>query len=165
MLQDLTCMSYMLYLQTKYQVKTEYREAQKLSTASSHHSIVSGGQGQQRRDSYGLYRDQMARRSLRRPASVSEGVYTIPQTEVTPLPPSHGQYNIGGPVTTGTRGPQGDLWSRQTSLDTSYNVPSIRTDMGDQDMRTARNIGGFDSIAEVTESGTEAGWRNRGYDL
>ena len=69
--------------------------------------------------------------------------------------------------TTGIRGIRGgpDIWSRQTSLDTSYNVPSIRTDMGDQDMRTARNIGGFDSIAEVTESGTEAGWRNRGYDL
>ena len=152
------------YLQTKYQVKAEYRDAQKLSTASSHHSVVSGGQ---RRDSYGLYRDQMARRSLRRPASVSEGVYTIPQTELTPLPPQHGQYNIGGPVTTGPRGPgdTGQMWSRQTSLDTSYNVPSIRTDMGEQDIRGARNIGGFDSIAEVTESGTEAGWRNRGYDL
>ena len=136
-------------------MKAEYRDAQKLSTASSHHSVVSGGQ---RRDSYGLYRDQMARRSLRRPASVSEGVYTIPQTELTPLP--HGQYNIGGPVTTD---PQ--VWSRQTSLDTSYNVPSIRTDMGDQDIRAARNTGGFDSIAEVTESGTEAGWRNQGYDL
>ena len=144
-----------MYLQTKYQVKTEYRDAQKLSTASSHHSVVSGGQ---RRDSYGLYREQMARRALRRPASVSEGVFTIPQTELTPLP--HGQYNIGGPVTTD---PQ--VWSRQTSMDTSYNVPSIRTDMGDQDIRAARNTGGFDSIAEVTESGTEAGWRNRGYDL
>ena len=141
-------------------MKAEYRDAQKLSTASSHHSVVSGGQ---RRDSYGLYRDQMARRSLRRPASVSEGVYTIPETELTPLP--HGQYNIGGPVTTGPRGPDPQVWSRQTSLDTSYNVPSIRTDMGDQDIRVARNTGGFDSIAEVTESGTEAGWRNRGYDL
>ena len=61
---------------------------------------------------------------------------------------------------------QPEVWSRQTSLDTSYNVPSIRTDMGDQDIRGVnRNIGGFDSIAEVTESGTEAGWRNRGYDL
>ena len=86
-------------MQTKYQVKAEYRDAQKLSTASSHHSVVSGGQ---RRDSYGLYRDQMARRSLRRPASVSEGVYTIPETELTLLP--HGQYNIGDPVTTGPRG-------------------------------------------------------------
>ena len=149
-----------LYLQTKYQVKAEYRDAQKLSTASSHHSVVSGGQ---RRDSYGLYRDQMARRSLRRPASVSEGVYTIPETELTPLP--HGQYNIGGPVTTGPRGPDTQVWSRQTSMETSYNVPSIRTDMGDQDIRAARNTGGFDSIAEVTESGTEAGWRNQGYDL
>ena len=61
---------------------------------------------------------------------------------------------------------QPEVWSRQTSLDTSYNVPSIRTDMGDQDIRGVnKNIGGFDSIAEVTESGTEAGWRNRGYDL
>ena len=153
------------YFQTKYQVKTEYRDAQKLSTASSHHSIISPG-GQQRRDSYGLYRDQMARRSLRRPASVNESVYTIPQTEVSTLPPSsHGQYNIGGPVTINNARGQPEVWSRQTSLDTSYNVPSIRTDMGDQDMRAMRNIGGFDSIAEVTESGTEAGWRNRGYDL
>lgn len=151
-------------MQTKYQVKAEYRDTQKLSTASGH-SVVSGGQQQQpRRDSYGLYRDQMARRSLRRPGS-SEGVYTIPRTEVTSLPPTHGQYNIGGPVTTEHRGADHQLWSRQTSLDTSYNVPSIRTDMGDQDMRTNRNIGGFDSIAEVTESGTEAGWRNQGYDL
>ena len=43
---------------------------------------------------------------------------------------------------------QQEVWSRQTSLDTSYNVPSIRTDMGDQDMRGGnRNIGEFDSIA------------------
>ena len=144
-------------------MKAEYRDNQKLSSASSHHSVVSGGPG--RRDSYGLYRDQMARRSLRRSTSASEGVYTIPHTEQTSVPlgpPTPGQYNIGGPVldTRGAHHPP-DLWSRQTSLDTSYNVPSIRTDMGE----APRIAGRFDSIAEVTESSSQGGWRNQGYDL
>ena len=57
------------------------------------------------------------------------------------------------------------LWSRQTSMDTSYNVPSIRTDMGDNMASLGqRNYGRFDSIAEVTES-SQGGWRNNGYNL
>ena len=151
-------------------MKAEYRDNQKLSSASSHHSVVSGGPG--RRDSYGLYRDQMARRSLRRSTSASEGVYTIPHTEQTSVPlgpPTPGQYNIGGPVldTRGAHHPP-DLWSRQTSLDTSYNVPSIRSEVGDTEARphtSAGRLGRFDSIAEVTESRTETEdqpWRNRG---
>ena len=66
-----------------------------------------------------------------------------------------------------------ELWSRQTSMETSYNVPSIRTDMGDQhgSLEAARGQGGsrqygrFDSIAEVSENRSETGWRNNGYDL
>ena len=50
------------------------------------------------------------------------------------------------------------LWSRQTSrqtsLDTSYNVPSIRSELAETEGRHARHLGRFDSIAEVTESVT-----------
>ena len=50
-----------------------------------------------------------------------------------------------------------ELWSRQTSLETSYNVPSLRTDPGTDLQR-------FPSIAEVTETRSQdSGWRNMGY--
>ena len=88
--------------------------------------------------------------------SHSESVYTVPataQTEQTFLQASQqGQQGlVPGPF----RGPHGQdpalQWSRQTSrqtsLDTSYNVPSIRSELAE-----TRQLGRFDSIAEVTES-------------
>ena len=86
--------------------------------------------------------------------SHSESVYTVPaHTEQTFLQASHeGQQGlVPGPF----RGPHGQdpalQWSRQTSrqtsLDTSYNVPSIRSELAE-----TRQLGRFDSIAEVTES-------------
>ena len=66
------------------------------------------------------------------------------------------------------RGGQEEQWSRQTSLDTSYNVPSLRSEVGETEARphtSGGRLGRFDSIAEVTESRTETEdqpWRNRG---
>ena len=160
-------------------MKTEYRDSDSPSQDKSHRSNNSnyhGGGGQPdrvRRDSYGLYRDQQARRSYRR--SHSEDVYTIPQTEQTMLHPSQSGY-------LGIRGAEhpnpAELWSRQTSMDTSYNVPSIRTDMGEElgPGGLVRMGSGsrpydarFDSIAEVTESQTRSnntvnGVKNKGYN-
>ena len=162
----------------KYEVKAEYRDKAKLSAASQP-SLV--GAAPARRDSYGVYRDQAARRSYRRShssLSASEAVYTIPHTEATLLPaqgavgpPMGLQQAAAGPpmglsqdpgLGLGYRGAQHpnppELWSRQTSLETSYNVPSLRTDPGTDLQR-------FPSIAEVTEtrSQEEPGWRNMGY--
>ena len=162
----------------KYEVKAEYRDKAKLSAASQP-SLV--GAAPARRDSYGVYRDQAARRSYRRShssLSASEAVYTIPHTEATLLPPQGAvgppmglQQAAAGPpmglsqdpgLGLGYRGAQHpnppELWSRQTSLETSYNVPSLRTDPGTDLQR-------FPSIAEVTEtrSQEEPGWRNMGY--
>ena len=162
----------------KYEVKAEYRDKAKLSAASQP-SLV--GAAPARRDSYGVYRDQAARRSYRRShssLSASEAVYTIPHTEATLLPPQGVvgppmglQQAAAGPpmglsqdpgLGLGYRGAQHpnppELWSRQTSLETSYNVPSLRTDPGTDLQR-------FPSIAEVTEtrSQEEPGWRNMGY--
>ena len=141
-----------------------------------------------RRDSYGVYKErEAARRSYLR--SHSEDVYTIPRTDQTMLassaagqqPVAGGQPPLGGHQGAhqgahqggyqggylgGVRGAQHpnpeELWSRQTSLETSYNVPSIRTDMGEPGHR---QYGRFDSIAEVSESRTDSGWRNQGYNL
>ena len=161
----------------KYEVTAEYRDKAKLSTASQP-SLVTAAPA--RRDSYGVYRDQAARRSYRRShssLSASEAVYTIPHTEATLLPP---QGVVGPPMGLpqaaagppmglsqdpglgpGYRGAQHsnppELWSRQTSLETSYNVPSLRTDPGTDLQR-------FPSIAEVTETRSQdSGWRNMGY--
>ena len=150
----------------KYEVTAEYRDKAKLSTASQP-SLVAAAPA--RRDSYGVYRDQAARRSYRRShssLSASEAVYTIPHTEATLLPP---QGVVGPPMGLsqdpglgpGYRGAQHpnppELWSRQTSLETSYNVPSLRTDPGTDLQR-------FPSIAEVTETRSQdSGWRNMGY--
>ena len=70
--------------------------------------------------------------------------FTIPHTQHTSLGPFR-----GAPLD------QGEVWSRQTSLDTSYNVPSIRSEVGEAEARAGRQLGRFDSIAEVTESKTE----------
>ena len=82
-------------------------------------------------------------RSYRRSYSedtATGGPFTIPHTQHTYLGP--GPFR-GAPLD------QGEMWSRQTSLDTSYNVPSIRSEMAE-----TRQMGRFDSIAEVTESVT-----------
>ena len=140
----------------KYQVKTEYKDT---------HQSPGPGAEMLRRNSAGMYRDQAKRSYLRQSQSQSEEIYTIPQTQQTMLQMS--DHNMG------YRGAQHhhpeELWSRQTSMDTSYNVPSIRTDMGDDNKHVARQYGRFDSIAEVTESRSDTraagGWRNNGYDL
>ena len=166
---------YFLLFQAKYQVKTEYRDSDSPNQDTTHRSNSSNHHPDRvRRDSYGLYKDQQARRSYRR--SQSEEVYTIPQTEQTMLHPSQSGY-------LGIRGAQhpnpAELWSRQTSMDTSYNVPSIRTDMGEElgpgglvrmGSGSRQHQGRFDSIAEVTESQTRSnnavhGVRNQGYNL
>jgi len=89
--------------------------------------------------------------------SQSEDIYTLPQTDMTQVPgPDYRGAQHHDPT---------QLWSRQTSMDTSYNVPSIRTDMGENMASMGpRSYGRFDSIAEVTES-SQGGWRNNGYNF
>ena len=138
-----------------------------------------------------MYKErEAARRSYLR--SHSEDVYTIPRTEATmlsaagqqqgqgPAQPALGNYQGGylGGVPRGAQHPNPEeLWSRQTSLDTTYNIPSIRTDVGEElgpaglvRMGSgSRPYGRFDSIAEVTESQTRSnntvsGVKNNGYN-
>ena len=183
-------------------MKAEYKEQERSqSTPSRSPSYpLTPGSDRGRRDSYGVYREREAARKqyLR---SQSEDVYTIPRTDQTMITltnnsadtrgytggagytgaPGAGGYTGGahgaggylGPVRGAQHPHPEELWSRQTSMETSYNVPSIRTDMGDQhgSLEAARGQGGsrqygrFDSIAEVSENKSETGWRNNGYDL
>jgi len=135
--------------QAKYQIKAEYKDT------SPHPPSNPSNPSRRNSTSLSLYRDQAGRKSYRR--SHSEDIYTLPQTDVTQVP---------GPDYRGAQHHDpAQLWSRQTSMDTSYNVPSIRTDMGDNMASLGqRNYGRFDSIAEVTES-SQGGWRNNGYNL
>ena len=141
--------------QTKYEVKAEYRGPGGQGGGQGHHPAPI------RRDSYGQARRLVQGLSLRLVLqltpyrsyrrSYSEdtatgGPFTIPQTQHTYLGP--GPFR-GAPLD------QGEMWSRQTSLDTSYNVPSIRSEVGEAEARAGRQLGRFDSIAEVTESKTE----------
>ena len=85
-------------------------------------------------------------------------MYTVPATQQTQQTFLQEEGLVPGPF----RGPHTQdpalLWSRQTSrqtsLDTSSNVPSIRSELADTEGRQPRQLGRFDSIAEVTESVT-----------
>ena len=173
-----------MIFQAKYQVKTEYREQERSNSQGSNPSssfpLAPGDNRYQRRDSYGVYKErEAARRSYLR--SHSEDVYTIPRTENTMLSAAGGgqtqQQQHQGPAQPALGGYQGgylggvrgaqhpnpeELWSRQTSMETSYNVPSIRTDMGEPHGPThPRQYGRFDSIAEVSESRTDTAGETR----
>ena len=120
----------------QYQVKAEYKQD-------------SGSRGSMRK--------VPARNSYRR--TVSEDVYSIPLSGSSMLPASGGGGREGEcvPVPASRAIDEGEGYTRQTSMDTTYNVPSIRTEVSGPVMPR------FDSILEM--EGEAEGKRNDGFLL